>query len=263
LQTLVTISFSHYCEKARWALDLAGSPYREQGHLPLFHFLPVGIATRGAKDKGGDSVSTAFSTPVLITDSGHRICDSTRILQHVLASQDHGLLVDEESLGLDKRFSNDLGPHSRRFGYHHLLGDAKLLRNFFWSLGNKPQALGAIVMRPVYERAMRKALRINAKSAERSKLKVREIASDVEDMLSDGRNYLCGDAFSIADLSYAALLAPSLLLTRQEGYGSEFPSMEEAGGEVAAFAREMRTRRAGEFALSIYEKHRGASAKVA
>lgn len=263
MQTLVTISFSHYCEKARWALDLAGSPYREQGHLPLFHFLPVGIATRGAKDKGGDSVSTAFSTPVLITDSGHRICDSTRILQHVLASQDHGLLVDEESLGLDKRFSNDLGPHSRRFGYHHLLGDAKLLRNFFWSLGNKPQALGAIVMRPVYERAMRKALRINAKSAERSKLKVREIASDVEDMLSDGRNYLCGDAFSIADLSYAALLAPSLLLTRQEGYGSEFPSMEEAGGEVAAFAREMRTRRAGEFALSIYEKHRGASAKVA
>ena len=27
---LVTIPFSHYCEKARWALDLAQIPYREK-----------------------------------------------------------------------------------------------------------------------------------------------------------------------------------------------------------------------------------------
>lgn len=263
MQRLVTISFSHYCEKARWALDLAGAPYREEGHLPLFHFLPVGLATWGAKDKRGDSVSSPYSTPVLITPSGHRICDSTRILRHVLENQENKLRVDAESLALDTKFSDELGPHSRRYGYHYLLGDAKLLRRFFWSLGNKPQAVGAAMLHPVYERAMRKALRINAKSAERSKLKVRAMASEVEEILSDGRAYLCGDVFGVADLSYAALIAPSLLLTHREGYGSEFPSMDQAGGAVADFARELRERRAGDYALSIYKKHRGPSAAVA
>ncbi len=261
MQTLVTISFSHYCEKARWALDLAGKPYREQGNLPLFHFLPVGLATRGASDKQGDSVSTALSTPVLITGSGKRICDSTRILCHVSEGSD--LHVDAESLEMDRKFSDVLGPHTRRYGYHFLLSDPKLLRRFFWSLGNKRQAAAAVVMRPIFERAMRKALRINAKSAERSKLKVREVAAEVEALLADGRSYLCGNRFGAADLSFAALLAPSLLLTRAEGYGSEFPSMEQAGGEVAEFAREMRDRRAGEFVLSMYENHRSPSAAVA
>lgn len=263
MQRLVTISFSHYCEKARWALDLAGAAYKEEGHLPLFHFLPVGLATRGAQDKRGDSVSSPLSTPVLITPSGERICDSTRILTHVMNGSPERLRVDSESLTLEAKLSKELGPHTRRYGYHFLLGDSKLLRRFFWSLGNKPQAAGAALLYPIYTRAMRKALNINAKSAARSKLKVRAIADDIEALLSDGRPYLCGDDFSVADLSYAALFAPSLLLTKREGYGSEFPSMEETGGEPAEFAREMRARKAGDFALSIYNKHRGTSAAVA
>ncbi|MCW3023116.1 MAG: Glutathione S-transferase family protein, partial [Conexibacter sp.] len=31
---LVTIPISHYCEKARWALDRAGVAYEERRHLP-------------------------------------------------------------------------------------------------------------------------------------------------------------------------------------------------------------------------------------
>ncbi|MFK7999082.1 MAG: glutathione S-transferase family protein [Polyangiales bacterium] len=263
MQRLITISFSHYCEKARWALDLAGVAYREEGHLPLFHFLPVGLATRGAKDKRGDSVSSPLSTPVLITSSGERICDSTRILRHVTNESSELLRVDSEALELEAKFSKELGPHTRRYGYHFLLGDTNLMRRFFWSLGNKPEAAGAALLYPLYTRAMRKALNINAKSAERSKHKVLAIAAEVEERLSDGRAYLCGDTFSVADLSYAALFAPSLLLTKREGYGSEFPGIEQVGGEPAEFAQEMRERRAGEFALSIYEKHRGRSSAVA
>ena len=37
--TLVTIPFSHFCEKARWALELCGVPYEEDGHLPMFHYV--------------------------------------------------------------------------------------------------------------------------------------------------------------------------------------------------------------------------------
>src|SRR5262245_10770617 len=36
---LITIPFSHYCEKARWALDRVGVAYKEHGHLPMFHYV--------------------------------------------------------------------------------------------------------------------------------------------------------------------------------------------------------------------------------
>lgn len=259
---LVTISFSHYCEKARWGLDLAGARYREEGHLPLFHFAAVALATRGARDKAADSTSTRFSTPVLITREGERICDSTRILQHLCAAEGLSLYDPPEALALDEKYSKSLGPHTRRFGYHHLLRDKHTLRKFFWSLDNKVQAAGALLWQPVYARVLRKALRINADSAERSRQKILAVAGSVEERLADGRRYLCGDTFSAADLSFAALLAPCLLVTREEGYRAAFPSIEQTGGPLAAFASDMRARGAGQFALRIYCEHRGRSADV-
>ena len=38
---LITIPISHYCEKARWALDRAGVDYEEHPHLQLIHRIAV------------------------------------------------------------------------------------------------------------------------------------------------------------------------------------------------------------------------------
>src|ERR1700742_3810278 len=38
---LITIPISHYCEKARWALDWAGVDYEERGHLQGIHWIPA------------------------------------------------------------------------------------------------------------------------------------------------------------------------------------------------------------------------------
>ena len=43
--TLVTIAFSHFCEKARWALDHAGVRYVEERYAPVAHL--VGTVPRG------------------------------------------------------------------------------------------------------------------------------------------------------------------------------------------------------------------------
>jgi glutathione S-transferase len=37
LLRLITIPISHYCEKARWALERAGLPYREERHVQGIH----------------------------------------------------------------------------------------------------------------------------------------------------------------------------------------------------------------------------------
>lgn len=262
MQELITISFSHYCEKARWGLDLVGKPYRERGHLPIFHFLPVALATRGAADKASDAVSTQHSTPVLITEEGPRICDSTRILRHLCETEALTLYRAPDSLALDEQFSRELGPHTRRFGYHFMLDDAALIRNLFWKVGNRPEAVTSILLRPLYARVMRKALNINPKSAQRSKQRVLEVVEGVNERLADGRSHLCGDEFSGADLSFAALFAPALMLTQDEGYGSPFPHMDQAGGAVRDFALRMRDTAAGQFALRVYQEHRAPSAAV-
>src|SRR5882672_8754429 len=44
---LITIPISHYCEKARWALDRSGVTYREQAHLQLIHWFAVRRAGGG------------------------------------------------------------------------------------------------------------------------------------------------------------------------------------------------------------------------
>ena len=67
---LVTIPISHYCEKARWALERAGIAYHEERHIQLVHR----IAVRRAG--GGTTV------PVLVTPDGP-IADSALILDWV------------------------------------------------------------------------------------------------------------------------------------------------------------------------------------
>jgi glutathione S-transferase len=64
---LICIPFSHYCEKARWALDRRGIAFVEEGHLPILH-------TRATRPAGGRS------TPLLVVDGGPTLTDSTDIL---------------------------------------------------------------------------------------------------------------------------------------------------------------------------------------
>src|SRR5262245_37734876 len=106
---LITIPFSHYCEKARWALDRGGITYREEGHLPMLHWL----SSRRAG--GGRTV------PVLVT--GDRVIrDSTDILRWAEDAGAGGLVPDDpaeraEVDRLEDWFDDVLGPHSRRWAY--------------------------------------------------------------------------------------------------------------------------------------------------
>jgi glutathione S-transferase len=46
-RVLITIPISHYCEKARWALDRAGLAYDERRHLQVVHWVAVRRAGGG------------------------------------------------------------------------------------------------------------------------------------------------------------------------------------------------------------------------
>jgi len=105
---LVTIPISHYCEKARWALERAGIPYREERHVQAIHRIAARRAGGGA------------TVPVLVTPEGV-LGESEEILVWIdeRTPPEHRLFPAEpperaEVERLCRRFDEGLGPTGRR-----------------------------------------------------------------------------------------------------------------------------------------------------
>jgi len=245
---LITIAPSHYCEKARWALQLAGVPFVEEPHPPLLHMRAAG--------KGR---SSGHSTPVLVAD-GRVLPDSTDILEFV---QDHPGLpwrpypadagLRKEAADLEELFDTRLGPHTRRLAYFHLLPHRDLLLQTVLPGVRGGERMLFRVVAPVVVYLMRRGMNINPESAERSHDRVLGVFSEVSDRLADGRRYLAGTEFSAADLTFASLAAPAVL---PREYGSPLPTLEQVPEGMLKAVEEFRTTPAGEFALKMYRDHR-------
>jgi glutathione S-transferase len=244
---LITIPPSHYCEKARWALDYARIPYREERHPPLFHLRATKFSGRGR------------STPVLVTGD-EVLSDSTDILLYLDGHHVDGWRpypkdpeLRIETKRLEDLFDTRLGPHTRRLAYYYLLQHKELfLDSVLDGVGRTESALFR-AFRPVITRLMRRGMNITEESAERSHEYVRTVFASVDELLTDGRSFLTGDLFSAADLTFAALAAPVLL---PRNYGSRLPALDDVPTELLGTIDEFRTSAAGAFALRIYRDHR-------
>ncbi len=251
MPTLITIPFSHFCEKARWALDHARVDYREEGHTPGLHRRAVARAT----GRGG-------SVPVLMLDGDGVLDDSPLIVRwaSARASSDRKLLPSggrelDEALTLERQLDADLGPHVRRFAYFHLLPDraraVELMRLSTPTLEHRLVSFAFPLLRSLMVRGMR----IDAAHTERSRDKVRTVFDQVSRRLEDGRPYLMGDRFGAVDITFAALSSP-LLAPPQHPIRrltqAEFPPALRAEGVSLGDTP------AGRFALRLYREHRAA-----
>ena len=247
MNRLLTIRVSHYNEKARWALDFFGADYVEEPHPPLIHW------AWSLSSGGGRTV------PILRA-GGQVIGDSTAIL-HFLneshgngrrlypADQDHRSEVDD----LEALFGSRLGPHTRRIAYFHLLPHRSLtLPAVSPGVGAGQRVVFSLGF-PVFRLLMRRGMNITPASAERSVAYAREVFTEVGDRLADGRDFLVGDVFSAADLSFAALAAPVLLPAQ---YGAALPALDQLPETVTELITEFRATAAGAFALRLYGSHR-------
>ena len=245
---LVTISFSHYCEKARWALDRAQVPYTEEAHAPLVHFW-------GTKRRGGSS------TPLLRLADGRLLRESSDIVQYADAQRPGSLLPTEHRAEIDaliRRFDDELGPAVRRIVYYTLFeaGEAMapLIRDSTTGLTRAAAPLLGMLLPPLIKRS----LKIDAKGVARSRAKLEPLLSDIEAMLADGRRFLVGDRFTAADLTFAALYSPILVPPEQPVTSRTVlpPSLIRLRDEALA-------RPAGQFAARIYREEREERDRVA
>jgi glutathione S-transferase len=248
---LITIPFSHYCEKARWVLDRAGLDYEERRFLPVLHMSAT--VPRGGR-----------STPMLL-DGKERYTDSTDIALYVdsrvpessrLYPQNAALR--QEALELEDLFDRRLGPHARRWIYFHVLGDRDYAMRFMSVFGDGAQFRLFSRGFPLFRFMMRTVMRIDATSAERSRRYVYEMFDRVSAMLQDGREFLVGDRLSIADVTFASLGAPVVL---PPNYGGPtVPSIPSVPSHMMEEVSALRSTLAGRFITRLYESERLARA---
>jgi glutathione S-transferase len=71
--------------------------------------------------------------------------------------------------------------------------------------------------------------------------------------LGDGRRYLAGDSFTLADIALATSAGPLLL---PEGYASPMPPRERMPPEMTAITTELSQRETARYVQRIYREHR-------
>jgi len=247
---LITIPISHYCEKARWALDRAELPYREQRHIQ-------GIHRVAARRAGGGA-----TVPVLVTPQG-AIGESHEILVWVDAqvAPERRLFPVEpgtraEVDALCRRLDDGFGPLVRRLIYVHMFRQRELVFAF------NNQGVPAWEDRalrsgwPFLKRFVARALGIVPGIEAQDEAAVFHELDHVAGLLSDGRPYLSGERFGAADMTFAALSAPVILPPQ---YGVALPQPDVLQPSAAALVKRAREHPAGRFALALFAEHRRAA----
>ncbi len=247
MRRLITIPISHFCEKARWALDRAGLDYREERHVQGVHQ----VVSRRAGGRG--------TLPVLVCEAGV-LAESEEILRWVdeQVADDRRLFPPpgperDDVLALSRWLDAGLGPDGRRWIYAQMLEDRTLMVR----VNNQGvPAWENVLLRglfPLMATFVRRELDVTANTVDADGPRVRHAFDEIAARLADGRRHLCGDRFTAADLTFACLAAPVIVPPE---YGLPLPRVDELSADVAAGVRAFRAHPAGAYAMGLFSTHR-------
>ncbi len=244
---LITIPISHYCEKARWALERVSMRYREERHVQ-------GIHRFAARRAGGGA-----TVPVLVTPDGV-LSESEEILAWVdqRTPPEHRLFPAQpqaraEVERLCRRFDDELGPKGRRLMYVQMLAQRKLMLSFNNEGVPKWEDRAIRYGWPIAGRVVRRALDIRPGIEAEDEAVVWRELDFVAQLLADGRPFLCGERFGAADLTFAALSAAVVV---PPVYGVPLPQPDVLPPDTAAFVERVRAHPAGRYALALFAERR-------
>jgi glutathione S-transferase len=252
---LITIPFSHYNERARWAMAHHGVFAHERRYLPMLHRAAVARAVPQAQ-RLADRTGSGLSTPVLVLDDGTVINDSTKIMRWVDATYGtpettlYPADQQESIAALEQKFHDDVGRDTRFLAYWFILGDAPtfaaLVRHNVPGWQRAAFALGA----PLAKAAMRKRFALTQANYEKIRARLEAAVATLSETLGD-REYFVGDRFTAADLTAASML--SIMVLPLPGYGATIPDLH---GPYVELRDQLRATALGKHALRMFERHR-------
>lgn len=203
---LYVFAISHYCEKARWALDHLGVAY-ELRHLP------PGPHVQATKQLG----AAGSSLPLLV--SGERLVQgSGEIIDWADAAEGSSKRLcpapelEQECRALEQRLDDVAGVHVRRYHYSEAIVDHPDSVRPIFARDLAPaerQLLDANW--GIVRQLMMGAMDLGPEQREESRRIVEGELDWLDGLLADGRRFLVGDRFSRVDMTAASLLAPLAL----------------------------------------------------
>jgi glutathione S-transferase len=230
LPRLIVFPPSHFCERARWALDNAGIAYSEARwavgvHLPLIKRLAP-ASTLPILDVGGT-----------VIQGSDRILDWTR-----LAGADEAV---------ETRFEQQIAPLVRQYLYATLLADRRsgVLSSL---LDGVPrwQRVACRTLWPITRRMMAASMAAHPEIEPVLKGRLDAEFTWFEQRLGSAP-YLGGESFGRADLTAASLLSPLAM----PAHGPSFRHVR-LRAHVAATLADWRQRPALRWVSRVYEQHR-------
>jgi glutathione S-transferase len=206
--TLWQLEYSHYAEKARWALEYKGIDHVRRSPMPGTHIPIALVLTRGAQP----------TVPVLQID-GRMIGDSTEIIAALESIHPEPPLYPIDAaeraraIELEDWFDENSGPHTRLLSFYELIQEPDVFAEVAATavpgpLGKAKPVVGA------YARAFT-SLRFGANSdeaAERAREAIVAGLDELEAELEKGDGeFLVGEHLSVADITAASLFYPVVL----------------------------------------------------
>ncbi|MFT7560443.1 MAG: glutathione S-transferase [Flavobacteriales bacterium] len=238
---LYQFPISHYCEKARWAIQYKRLPYKRKTLLPGLHRKPM------------LRLSGQSSLPVL-KDEKAIVSGSSEIVSYLDATYPRFQLTPEDatlaarSLKWEAMADEKVGPSVRKIIYSVLLDHPNIVIPLFIYEG--PFYSNFVLKRsfPKIQEALRRGLPITDESVSETVAELKAVISEMRNNM-DSEHYIVGDKFSRADLAFASLLAP---LFRPGKYGGESPSYypEKLENIIAEFDE------VKPWVMEIYSRHR-------
>jgi glutathione S-transferase len=246
---LLTIPFSHYCEKARWAADHVGLAYVEEAYLPGLHVRPV-------RRTGGKTVPVLVLAERPLTDSSDivRHCDAVAAPSKRLYPEDEAARA--EVLAIEAVCDAELGVATRLLAYHHGLPHAWRFSKVLRPSVTAAEAFVLPFVLTLFAPRIRRLYDVTTESAARAEATARRIFADLGKRL-EGQPFLSGDRFGAADLTFASLSAPLVL---PEGHPKTIGSADGIPPALRALVLELRATPAGAHAMRMYREHRSSRA---
>lgn len=197
---LLQFPYSHYNEKARWALDWKRLPHRRRSLLPGPHLPKIRRLTG------------ATTTPVLLVDD-RVVAGSAAILEELERIAPEPALVPRDAaardraLAIESHFDAEVGTRTRRAVFDVMLRDHGYFCRVFSHHRSAPVRALYRAAFPLAAPVVRRGVGLDVAGAAEEASAGCLAALDRVARETAATGYLVGDSFTIADLAAASLLA--------------------------------------------------------
>lgn len=196
---LLVFPHSHYCEKARWALDYKNIPFQSVAIMPGFHIITVRRYAPG-------------NTVPLLLNGKEAVQGSSEIITYLEQKYPFHPLTPADTkersacLNIENIMDKRLGENIRQVLYYRLLAYPDFIRDCFTHTMPLIKKLIFALYYPLLRYKIYQTYVISPAKVEEARREFDIAMNEIEKRLKQ-KQYLVGEKFTRADLSVASMLS--------------------------------------------------------